>query len=211
MGLFKANPSPPDGGDLFKRWDLTPQELASIIESNPSLRGMVFGYAAELKLEKIHLKGNAKITDIVKPDDHDRKKKGDRVILYKNEAFKLESKSLQTSMVERTAPGRYRGKAQVDASDRRKVRLPNGDEIETTCLLVGEFDVLAVNIFAFESKWRFVFARNRDLPRTTHYKPKQNEHLLATLVPVTWPPEPPFREEPFSILDEILADRAQGV
>ena len=52
-------------------------------------------------------------------------------------------------MIEKTAEG-WKGKAQVDASDRREVVLPDNSRVTTTCLLKGEFDILAINVFAFE-------------------------------------------------------------
>ena len=165
---------------------------------------MILGYLAELKLEKLWLRHEG-ITDVSKHDDHDRKKKGDRVVLYKGKEFIFESKSLQTNSIRKTERG-WIGKAQVDASDRRLVTLPDGTEVNTTCLLRNEFDVLAVNIFAFDEQWRFVFAKNRDLPFSRHkgYTEYQRRHLLATLVTVHWPPEPPFHEEPFTLMNELL-------
>ena len=123
---------------------------------------MILGYLAELKLEKLWLR-HEDIADVSKQDDHDRKKKGDRVVLYKGKEFIFESKSLQTNSIRKTERG-WVGKTQVDASDRRLVTLPDGTEVNTTCLLRNEFDVLAVNVFAFDEKWRFVFAKNSDLP-----------------------------------------------
>ena len=68
--------------------------------------------------------------------------------------------------------------------------------------------MLAINCFAFQGKWDFAFARNEDLPRSNYHKytVKQRRQLLASLVPVTWPPEPPY-SEPFTVLDRIAKDR----
>ena len=189
---------------ILQRWDVTVEELTQVVEQNPSLRGMILGYLAELKLEKLWLRREG-ISDISKHDDHDRKKKGDRVVLYKGKEFIFESKSLQTNSIRKTERG-WIGKAQVDASDRRQVTLPDGTKVNTTCLLRNEFDVLAVNIFAFDEKWRFVFAKNSDLPfsRYKGYTEYQRRHLLATLVTVHWPPKPPFQEEPFTLMNEML-------
>lgn len=145
---------------ILERWDITVEELTEVVDQNPSLRGMILGYLAELKLEKLWL-GHGGISHIAKHDDHDRKKKGDRVVIYKGKEFIFESKSLQTNTIRQTAEG-WVGRAQVDASDRRKVILPDGAGVNTTCLLRNEFNILAVNIFAFEEKWRFVFAKNSD-------------------------------------------------
>jgi hypothetical protein len=192
---------------ILDRWQVTAEELTQVIDQNPSLRGMILGYLAELKLEQLWLAGDG-IEDCTKHDDHDRKKKGDRVIRFKGQEFIFESKSLQTNSIKKTQDG-WEGKAQVDASDRREITLPDGTTITTTCLLRNEFDILAVNVFAFEDTWRFVFAKSRDLPNSTFrgYAESQREFLLATLVTVEWPPQPPFRSEPFTLMNEILQER----
>lgn len=192
---------------ILDRWDVTPEEFTELVEKNPSLRGMILGYLAELKLEKLWLSGDD-VSEVTKHDNHDRKKKGDRVIRYKGREFIFESKSLQSAMIEKTEEG-WKGKAQVDASDRREVVLPDNSRVTTTCLLKGEFDILAVNVFAFEEKWQFVFAKNSDLPTSSYrnYTPYQRQHLLATLVTVSWPPRPPFSDEPFTLMNEIIQER----
>lgn len=197
----------PNEKTILDRWQVTSEELTSVIDQNPSLRGMILGYLAEFKLEKIWFTGK-EIEDCTKHDDHNRKKKGDRVIRYKGHEFIFESKSLQTNTILKTEQG-WTGKAQVDASDRRLVQLPDGTTLNTTCLLKGEFDILAVNVFAFEESWRFLFARNSDLPssRFKKYSDSQREYLLATLITVEWPPQPPFRDEPFTLMNEIIQER----
>ncbi|MXX52847.1 MAG: helix-turn-helix transcriptional regulator, partial [Dehalococcoidia bacterium] len=147
-------------------WKVTPGVLTNIVNQNPSLRGMLLGYVAEYKLQEMLLSEEA-IEYIGKPDDHDRTSKGDHIIEYQGQRFVIESKSLQSRMVEKDGDT-WRGKAQVDASDRRSIVLEDGTQIDTTLLMVGEFDVLAVNCFAFEQEWNFVFGRNSDLPRSRY-------------------------------------------
>jgi transcriptional regulator with XRE-family HTH domain len=197
--------------DILKTWKITPRALTALMDQNPSLRGMLFGYVAELKLEELWLR-HPDITECAKDDDHDRRKKGDRRIVYKDHSFVVEVKSLQTDSIEQK-DNIWFGKAQVDASDRREITLPNGDQVNTTLLLVGEFDVLAVNVYSFEGRWDFVFAKNQDLPRTTYskYTPQQREYLLASLIPVTWPPRPPFADNLYSLLDELVEERARRI
>lgn len=193
--------------DILETWKITPQTLTTLLNQNPSLRGMLFGYVAELKLEELWLK-HPGITACIKDDDHDRLKKGDRRIVYKGHSFVVEAKSLQTNSIEHRTDGWF-GKAQVDASDRREIYLPNGDKVNTTLLLVGEFDVLAVNVYPFEGNWDFVFAKNQNLPRTTYgkYTPAQREYLLTSLIPVTWPPKPPFVDNLYNLLDDLVEER----
>ncbi|NLF09579.1 MAG: restriction endonuclease [Pirellulaceae bacterium] len=198
-------------GTILERWSLTAEELTTAIDENPSLRGMLLGYVAEYKLRTMWFTGKPNVSHYIKHDDHNRKQKGDLVATYHGHPFIIESKSLQTHSIRREG-NLWTGKAQCDASDRRTVTLTDGSTLETTCLLAGEFDILAVNLFAFENKWRFVFAKNQDLPRSTYkkYTPQQQAELLASLVPVSWPPRPPFSDEPFSLLDDLLKTSCSG-
>src|SRR5438046_3170270 len=86
----------PDAGrSILTRWSLTEDELTELVDQNPSLRGILLGYAAEMKLRKAWFSGKG--ISVRKDDDHDRKHKGDLVIRYKRENFRVESKSLQTA------------------------------------------------------------------------------------------------------------------
>ena len=76
----------------------------------------------------------------------------------KTKSRAVEVKSLQTSLCKYLGNDHWTGKAQVDGSDRRTVKFIDGTELNTTLLLRGEFDLLAVNCFVFGEKWRFVFA-----------------------------------------------------
>ncbi len=197
--------SPKQRESILKKWALTEDELTEIIQENPSMRGLVLGYVAEYKLRKMHF-SDPVFDKVCKADDHDRSKKGDLTITYKGREFKIECKSLQTSSIRETEGG-YEGKYQCDASDRRTVNLAGGKKVQTTCLLVGQFDVIAVNLFAFEEKWRFAFALNGDLPRSKFrkYRPAIQRQLLATLMPVSWPPRAPYIESPIPLFERLLA------
>lgn len=195
---------------ILERWQITAEELTEIVDANPSMRGNMFGYVAEMKLRKMWFSGE-RVTHVVKYDDHNRKKKGDLVITYRGYSFIVESKSLQTNSVKRIGD-KLIATSQCDASDKRTITLPDGSSLTTTNLLTGEFDLLAINVFAFHDRWEFLFAKNSDLPRSRHkrYTPEQRAHLLATSIPVAYPPEPPLSAEPFALLDEIINERERG-
>lgn len=195
---------------ILDRWELTHDEFTEIVDSNPSLRGVTLGYIAEWKFHEMFL-DHPDVSEVLKDDDHNRKRKGDRRFIYKNHEFIVEVKSLQTNLVKRNGD-KLSGKSQVDASDCRNVTFKDGSTIKTTCLLRGEFDILAVNCYAFNGHWQFAFAKNADLPKNTYkkYTPAQQAALLPTLIPVTWPPEPPFHTDPFTLLDELVAARESG-
>ncbi len=193
---------------ILDEWDITADQLTQLLAENPSLRGMLLGYVAELKLRELII-SFPEVSFTMKFDDHDRKRKGDLYVIYHGKAFDVESKSLQTATVQwDDDKKRWRGKAQVDASDRRQIEMPDGRMLNTTLLRKGEFDILAVNCYAFAGKWDFVFARNSDLPmsRWRGYSQVHREQLITSLVPVTFPPEPPFYGDLRVLLDEMITE-----
>ncbi len=192
---------------ILDRWGLTAEELTQIVDNNPSLRGFMIGYVGEFQLRKIWF-SDERTSNVRKSDDHDRRLKNDLVVAYKGHDFTFEVKSLQTLSIKREGET-YTGNFQCDASDSRIITLPNGERVKTTCLLVGEFDIVAVNLFAFRGQWDFAFALNRDLPRSTYggYTLRQRKYLLATSVKVTWPVHSPFTTDPFILLDRLVDER----
>lgn len=144
-------------------------------------------------------------------DDHDRDNKHDLVLTYRGQEFSFEIKSLQTATVK---PSQVEGveleaRFQCDASDRRKIRLGNGQEVETTCLKFGEFDIVAVNLFAFSEKWDFAFALNKDLPCSEYkkYPEEIRKNLIKSIIPITLPLQHPFVSDPFILLDHLQNKR----
>jgi hypothetical protein len=202
-----TDPIPPKATIL--QWlELSVEELTQVIRENPSLRGMILGYVAEFQCRKIFA-ADPRVKNLTKDDDHDRTAKGDLRFNYHEFEFRIEVKSLQTGSIRPAVEGLQSCKYQCDASDRRPVYFSDRSTVETTSLLVGEFDLVAVNMFAVSNHWTFGFARNDRLPRSTHkaYTELQRRELLASTMPVTWPLTGIYRSDPFSLLDELAAER----
>lgn len=194
--------------NILRDWKVSSKQISSLINQNPSLRGMLLGYVAELKLKEL-ISVLPDITYTYKFDDHDRKKKSDLYIVYRGKAFDVEAKSLQTNTIKFDESTRvWTAKTQVDASDRRDVILSSGDKLNTTLLLRGEFDILAVNCFGFGGEWKFLFAKNTDLPSSTFkkYDESVRRELIASLITVTLPPQFPFYESLKDLLDSMIED-----
>jgi hypothetical protein len=194
--------------DLLDAWALTRRELSEIVAENPSMRGLMFGFVAEYKLKKLWLL-RSEITNLVRPGSHDRTQKCDFRFDYRGINVKVEVKCLDTPKVKQVDGG-YEGQFQCNASDTTPVRLPNGTLLSTNCLVVGGFDLLAVCLYAFGNDWRFAFALNDDLPRSTgrKYTPEQQRYLLASSMKISWPLRTPFADEPFSLLNRLVRQRA---
>lgn len=192
---------------ILEDWGITQEDLNAVLSERPSVRGVLIGFLAEYKLQRTVF-SDARIHKLRRYDDHDRNRPADFSFEYQGERITVEVKSLQTKSV-KSDNGGYTGKCQVDASDKRTVTLPDGSTLATTCLLAGKFDILAVNLFEFGQRWRFGFIRNRDLPRSKHkaYTAYQQSHLLATGLKVSWPLAPPFHEDPFELMKEIVKER----
>jgi transcriptional regulator with XRE-family HTH domain len=194
--------------NLLRDWNISSKQISSLINQNPSLRGMLLGYVAELKLKEL-ITVLPDITYTYKFDDHDRKKKSDLYIIYRGKAFDVESKSLQTNTIKFDDDTQiWTAKAQVDASDRRDITLSSGKTLNTTLLKRGEFDILAVNCFGFGGKWKFLFAKNSELPMSNFkkYNEEERQELIASLITVEFPVNPPFYENLKDLLDSMIEE-----
>ena len=194
---------------LLTTWSITADELSEIVAENPSMRGLMFGFVAEYKLKKEWLL-RPEIANLFRPRSHDRKQKCDFTFDYRGINVRVEIKCLDTPKV-KLKDGVYEGTFQCNASDTTEVVLPNHRRVTTNCLVVDGFDILAVCLYAFGNSWRFAFARNRDLPRTTWrgYTPAQQKYLLKSAMKISWPLQAPYVTDLFRLLDGLVAERVR--
>ncbi len=169
---------------------IPPEDLVLAIKRAPSLRGMILGYIAEEMFGKTVLR-DPRITDVRQHDDHDRENnKVDTDFVFEGRRVSIQLKSLQTnSIVWREDLQALHGVVQNDGSDKRDVRLPNGDVVTTTNYRVGDYHILAVPLFPFTGTWEFAYKLNRNCRLTTSnkYTPEQQRYLLATTEEITYP------------------------
>ena len=121
----------------------------------------------------------------------------------------VECELFRTEWLKGGTKAKFKGNVQCDASDKREIELSNGTKVSTTNLKVGEFDILAMGLFAFREQWEFGFMLNRDLPRSTHkaYPEKDRQLLLKTLIPIEWPLPATCSGDPFVLMDTLVAER----
>ena len=204
---------------FLEDWDLRYEEINELLTDNPSLVSFVKGYAAELKLRNMFLRDNPEITHFYKPDDHDRVEKGDWIVTYKGERIGIEVKSLQKNRLKMNKDGTWFLNYQCDASDARPVLFDDGTSVTTTSLAVGEFDIVAVNMFDRYQDWKFVFCKNEDLQtnednnrgKVKDYSDYQKKNLIRTGQNVPDPLTKPYTEDLYELMDQIVAQRKAGI
>lgn len=191
-----------------RRWLTDVDGLIGLLEQVPSLRGMAYGNFAELQFLATLAEIDG-VSNITRDDDH-AKTKADRAFVFGGRRYTVQNKSVQTNLIRIRADGTFDAQVQNDASDRRTVTLPNGDTIETTCYVVGEYDILAVCLQPFTRTWTYAFKKNKDLRRSPSrkYTPAQRQYLLATLEPISYPLDESWTTDLVSLLDDPDLGRA---
>lgn len=174
---------------------IPPHDLVMAIKRAPSLRGMILGYIAEEMFVR-HVLEDKEFDDVRKHDDHDRENnKIDRDFLYEGKRVSVQLKSVQTNSISwNTELNTIQASVQNDGSDKRDVKLPNGQVVSTTNYKVGDYDILAVPLFPFTGTWEFGYLLNRDCRKTTSkkYTEEQQRYLLSTMESITYPLSKPW-------------------
>lgn len=170
---------------------ISPNDLVAAIKRAPSLRGMILGYIAEEMFEKHVLDPIEHVNDVRKFDDHDRSQnKADRDFVYRDRRYTVQLKSIQTNSIHWSDQQVCLvADVQNDGSDKRDVRLPNGNVVATTNYRVGDYDILAVPLFPFTGTWEFAYKLNRDCRRTesAKYSDEDRPFLLSTIEKIQFP------------------------
>lgn len=186
-----------------RRW-MDPEILVDLITQNPSLRGMTYGYVSEAALKPL-LQARYNISDVYKPDDHKRNLfKSDLTITYRHHQYTIQVKSVQTNSIKSVGNGVFRCNLQNDASDSWTILLPDGSTVQTTCYLIGKYDILAVGLQPFTGTFEYAFKKNKDLTRTTSrkYTDYQKHHLLSTTERLFWPLDSGWTTEFLLLLED---------
>lgn len=193
--------------DWIDKLDITNKNLNKLLDSNPSLRGMIMGYLAEIKLKEMWFDKNKNINNVQKADDHNRDIKADWIIEYKNKKYTIEVKSIQTNSIKilKNNENSYlKGKYQCDASDSRIIHLKN-KSIKTTCIKKGQFDILAINLYPFTGNWEFAFIINEDIPTTNYHKysKETQKQLLKGTMTISYPFSKPYYDNIYTLLNDL--------
>src|SRR5262249_41894787 len=84
-----------------------PEFLIQVLRERPSVRGMVYGFLAEVQFAHWLDEHGIPLEQQVVDDDH-AKTKSDRTIPYKGKRYTIQVKSMQTNSIRETAPGQFK-------------------------------------------------------------------------------------------------------
>lgn len=150
--------------------DFSEEEIETVIDENPSLRGYLQGYLAEVAFKK-QLLQLEHVTEVTKIPDQ-AKDKGDFKVIYKGEPLTIEIKSLLTKSIKAdTIHDTWQGVVGIKNGDKREIDVEGFGTVRTMSLVRGEFDILAISCYAVSGKWDFVYMENEYIPPKDYTKP----------------------------------------
>ena len=183
----------------------TMDDIQEMISENPSLRGFLQGYLAERALKKqiLEIPGVSSVTKI---PDRDAEK-GDFKVVYKEVPITVEVKSISTSSVrDDVLTQTWQGSVTVKNTDKREVTVDGIGTFQTTKLVRGQFDILAVCCFAVSGTWDFVFMENRFIPSAA-----ESQTLLKTQFIINPSTTPCLTHNLVKLLEKTLEIKAQAL
>lgn len=165
--------------------EFTPEELDEVISGNPSLRGFLQGYLAEVALKK-QLLQLPEVHSVEKIPDQSAEK-GDLRVRFKDMLLTIEVKSIGTNTVKQDVLyDSWQGTVAVRSSDKKELEVDGIGRIRTSSIPRGGFDILAISCYAVSSTWEFLFMDNDNIP----YRDLKTPNLLKssfTVNPETTP------------------------
>lgn len=162
-----------DKGDILLA--NTPNEiLRSVLNNNPSARGLLQGYIAEEFL-MAKLRQTVGVSDVAKiPDRHE--KKGDISLQYKGREITIEVKSARNPR-----PTPLEGGFYSDVTVKKSDRSASPDGVITSCLEPGQFDILAISTYSLCGEWGYYFIASSNLPRSDKFPGKLKSNLTINV------------------------------
>ncbi len=139
------------------------QDVQSLVDDNPYLRGYLQGYLAEARLRTLveSLPGVESVAKI--PDASSAK--GDLEVVFRGCQLSIESKSLSTGVLRKDVLNEaWEASVLCKNTDKREVYVEGLGDIRSVNLRKGEFDILSICTYPVTGRWEFVFLPNRFLP-----------------------------------------------
>ena len=142
----------------------TLSDVESLAQDNPSLRGYLQGYLAELRLQELLL-GLEEVNYVEKIPDS-AQVKGDFFVEYRSHLLTVEAKSFRSGS-SRFNPllDTWDATVQCKNPGSRSLSFADGRQVTASCVEERRFDVIAVCTYPVTGRWEFLFAPEFCLPR----------------------------------------------
>lgn len=153
---------PPNNAVAAKRLlkGISLSDIEKLASGNPSLRGYLQGYLAEMFLER-YLSSTTGISDVGKIGDQNSSMRGDFKFRFKDSWHSVECKSFSARGL-RHNPTEGGWSATVNL--KRSGAIQEDGKARSVNVKRGEFDILAVSTFNVTGTWDFLFIHNQFLP-----------------------------------------------
>lgn len=172
---------------------VTLEDIENIATENPSLRGYLQGYVAEMFLKR-KLDQMSGIDNVSKIRDHDDQK-GDFRFNWQGREVTIEVKSMATKTVrEDLLNGGFNARVGLQMSDAQVA--PDGSLTRTAER--GRYDILAISAFAIGKGWDFYFIANKYLPPSPNYPER-----LSTCFTVNTANTPCLHTDLYEVLEDL--------
>lgn len=184
--------------------EFTSEELDQVIQDNPSLRGFLQGYLAEVALKK-QLLQLPDVFSVEKIPDQ-AAEKGDLRVRYKDLEITIEVKSIGTNTVKQDVLyDSWQGTVAVRSSDKKELEVEGVGRIRTSSIPRGGFDILAISCYAVSGKWEFLFMDNDNIP----YRDLKTPNLLKSSFTVN-PETTPYLHSNLLKILQIVYDKKKS-
>ena len=151
----------PDTG-LLQGFSLS--DIEGLVKENPSLRGYLQGYLAELRLKErlLSCPGVSSVSKI--PDSSSVK--GDFYVEYLGNTLTVEAKSFRSHSAKYNPLSEsWSASVQCKNPGTRLLNVAGRGLVQAVCVEEGRFDVLAVCTYPVTGQWSFLFCPEFFLPR----------------------------------------------
>ena len=139
-------------------------DIEGLVEENPSLRGYLQGYLAELRLRE-KLLSCPGVSSVIKIPDSSAVK-GDFYVEYLGYNLKVEAKSFRSNSAKYdTLSESWSASVQCKNPGSRLLNVTGRGLVKAVCIEERRFDILAICTYPVTGQWGFLFCPEFLLPR----------------------------------------------
>lgn len=204
-----------DARSFMQRLGLDETRLEVMATQKKGFFSHLLGGASEFAFQEQYLENHPDITDVCAQGDHCKSEKGDYRFRYKGHWIKLptfEDLTVEVKCARKIKPLKtkpiypFRSAVNISHRDKTKILMPDGTTEETNVIFADEYDILAVDFWHAFGQHVFIFARLIDLPKEIDGIEIRSK-VIKSNVHVSWPPEHPFTDDFYGLLDQILTEK----